>query len=410
MVKQYDYLILGGGIAGVTAAETIRENDPHSSVAIVSGEEHPLYSRVLLPAYLKKRIPRDKLFLRRIDDFSKKEINLYLADEAAWLDTKRKEVGLTSSNVLGFHKLLISTGGKVKPWEIGIKDEHIYRLQTLDDADRLFGVLDDFRQPLVVGASFISLEFLEIFTLNKISPILLVRDAYFFSKIFDPHGGELMRANFEKSGITMQFSDTAKEATVREGIIRVETDALREIKCDAIALGIGLQRNVGFLEGSGLELGGKGVRTNEFLETSVEGVFAAGDVAEFYDVISSKYRLIGNWTNAFLQGKRVGLNMLGQREPFRNVSAYSITNLGWQLTALGDFEEPDETVVRLDEKRHQYERFFLRNGVMVGVSLINRFQDKPHLAKLIETKAPIASYRDELKDFRFDIHTIPVVF
>lgn len=175
-----------------------------------------------------------------------------------------------------------------------------------------------------------------------------------------------------------------------------------------MALGIGLERNIDFIRGAGILLGERGIRTNEYLETNIEGIFSAGDAAEFYDVISGKYRLLGNWTNAFLQGKTAGLNMAGKREVFRNVSSYSITNLGFQITVIGECRADSDQEVRIDKYKNQYERFCIQDDVLVGATLINRFQDKPYLTKLIEAKINIANWRESLRDFEFDIQTIPV--
>lgn len=408
-MQQYDYLIIGGGIAGVTAAETIRENDPHSSIAIVSDEPHPLYSRVLLPAYLKKKIARDQLLLRKADDFFNKKIDLRLKEKVSFADFRKKEVGLANRAVVGYGKLLIASGGQVTKWGKPEEQEFIYRLQTLDDANRLFKALSEIKQPLVVGASFISLELLEIFVANGTTPVALIRNNHFLERVLDSVGGEILQSNFERHGIRVQSDDSVGEIKkTNEWKIEVTTKGLRKIECDAIALGIGIERNTGFLTNSGIELGEKGIRTNEFLETSQEGVYAAGDVAEFYDLITDVHRVVGNWTNAFLQGKKAGLNMLGKRGPFKSVTGYSITNLGFQITALGYLGKDLETVARAEAKVGQYEQFFIKDGVLVGAALINRFQDKPHLAKLIENKIRIEEFKDKLKDFKFDIGSIQI--
>lgn len=425
-MRNFDYLIIGGGIAGVTAAETIRAQDPNGTIGIICDEEHLLYSRVLLPSYLKNRIHREQLFLRREEDFTEKKIDLRLETKFTGIDVRRNEVWLANREIVSYKKILLSSGGRVKKW--GDDEEYIYRLQTLDDADRLLAAIDGIKSPLVVGSSFISLEFLEIFVTHKIFPTALLRDSYFLANVLDNQGGALLQENFESHGITLQFSDEVNEVyphTQDSGVgvnlsvplqdggenkeggnLRVETKGLREMQCDSIAVGIGIDRNLQFLIGSGVELGDNGIKVNEFLETNIEGIFAAGDVAEFYDLISGKHRALGNWTNAFLQGKIAGLNMTGPRSPFKNVPAYSITNFGFQITALGDCDRDAESVVRIDRKSRRYERFFIRDGVIIGAALINRFQDKPHLSALIEKRVNIEAYRERLTDWEFDIRTI----
>lgn len=407
-MTKYDYLIIGGGIAGVTAAETIREKDASATIGILSNEPHLLYSRVLLPHYLKKRIRREQLFLRKADDFTKNKIDLRLGESISAVDPGRHEVMLGSEALLGYGKLLIASGGRAVQWGKEEDQEFIYRLQTLDDADRLHAALADIKTPLVIGGSFISLEFLEIFVLNGTPPILLFRDAHFFGKLLDDGGGDILRNNFERHGIRVQSGDAVKEIVTRVGQRKVFTQALHEIPFDAIALGVGIERNMKFLQGSGITMGEKGVRTDEFLKTNKGDVFSAGDVAEFYDVLSGRHRALGNWTNAFLQGKCAALNMLGREETFRSVSAYSITNLGFQITALGDHEGHEETIVRANLAKDQYERFFLKGGVLKGAVLINSFQDKPHLTRLIEQVVNIEHYRQKLQDFAFDIREISV--
>lgn len=399
----YEYLIVGGGIAGVTAAETIREKHPTATIAIVSDEPHLLYSRVLIPSYLKRRISRDKLFLRRAEDFTGKGIDLHLAQRAVFVDTKQRFISLESGLSLHFQKLLLASGGKVKPWGEEKYQKLILRMQTLDDADRIMAILPSLRHPVVVGSSFIGLEFLEIFSLQNLRPAILTHDTHYFAEFLDPLGGEIIRNNFARNGIESYFQDSVRDIRVREGELLVGTARLREISCDVLGAAVGIRRNTDFLSGSGIERGQVGIRTNEFLETNVEGVYAAGDVAEFFDIVAGKFRAAGNWTNGFLQGMKAGLNMAGSREPYRHVSAYSITNLGLEITVLGEHAPDMDTIVRVDELNDQYERIFLKDGVIAGAALINRFQDKPHLAKLIETKTPVGDYGRKLTGFAFDI-------
>ena len=409
-MERYDYVIIGGGIAGVTAAETIRERDKNATITIISTEPHVLYSRVLLPYYLKKRIPREKLFLRTINDFTEKQIDMRLLEEVVGINPEKHEVDLKSGASLLFKKLLIASGGQAKQWGTAVDQPFLYRLQTIDDADRLMQDFYKIKKAVVIGSSFIGLEFLEIFTLRKIPVVLLMRDIHFFSKLLDARGGALMQKNFVKHGIDVRASEEITTVTPVSDALEVSIKAGREkVSCNAICLGIGIERSLEFAEKSGIAVGDMGIKANEFLETNYADIFVAGDIAEFYDVLCGTAHVDGNWTNAFLQGKRAGLAMTGEREAFRNISSYSITNLGFQITAIGECDPQTETVVRMNEEHNGYERFFIRNGILAGAVLINRFSDKLHLARLIETKSPLAAYRGELDDFRFDISSIPVI-
>lgn len=407
--QKYDYLIIGGGIAGVTAAEIIREHDTNGSIAVISEEPRVLYSRVLLPAYLKKKITRDRLFLRTADNFIEKRIDLLLGQTITAVDSAHHEAICGSGDRMGYGKLLLACGGDVRPWGDKEIQPWIYRLQTLDDADRLFVALPSLKNPLVVGSSFISLEFLEIFVAQGIVPALMARAKHFFGDVLDEEGGQLLQENFEQHGIRAHFGEEVEDVVVRDGSLDVITKKSGLQRADALAVGIGLERAISFLEGSGIAIGAHGIRTNEFLETSQLDVYAAGDAAEFYDIIFHTHRAQGTWTNSFLQGKHAGLVMTGMRQPFRHVSAYSLTNLGFQITIVGDCGDRRETIVRSDFAKKQYERFFLRDDALVGAVLINRFADKAPLVRLIETAIPISTFRASLRDLSFDLGDISVL-
>lgn len=174
-MKRYDYLIIGGGIAGVTAAEAIRGEDPAGTIGILSDERHLLYSRVLLPSYLKKRIKRERVFLRTAKDFTRRRIDLYRDKAAIAVDIKRREVAAADGETFGYKKLLIASGGKTNRLPADWGGEQAYGLQTLDDADRLLVAIPNIREPLVIGSSFIALEFIEIFILNGVIPMVLTK-------------------------------------------------------------------------------------------------------------------------------------------------------------------------------------------------------------------------------------------
>ncbi|MBI3420556.1 MAG: NAD(P)/FAD-dependent oxidoreductase [Candidatus Sungbacteria bacterium] len=407
-MNNYQYLIIGGGIAGVTAAETIRRHNHDATIGIIADEPYPLYSRVLLPSYLKRKIPRQKVFLRTMDDFTAQQIELRTQETVVSIDIKRKDVTLAQGASLGYNKLLIASGGHATPWGNPEDQGFIYRLHTLDDADRLFHAFATITSPLIIGSSFISLEFLEIFLANGIMPKLLSRDPFFFGSMLEESGAELLRENFERHGIVTRFNDQVARLTLQQGGFSILAKSGMAYTCDALGVGVGLTRNVNFLKESGITIGKQGVSANEFLETSSEGVFAAGDVAEYYNPLTQSHRVVGNWTSAFLQGTAAGMNMLGQREPFRAIPAYSITNLGFQITALGDCSA-EEAIARIDQHRKQYERLFLRQGMLIGAVMINKFTDKAHITRLIETQTPLAPYQERLADMAFDIHEIPVL-
>lgn len=404
-----DYIIVGGGIAGMTAAETIRERNKDASIAVFSTEPHLLYSRVLLPSYLKQRIPRDKVFMRTVHQLDEVNIGAHLSEEVVRVDPARHEVALKSAKTVGYRKLLIATGGRVRPLAIaGLKDlAGVYRLQTIDDADEFYQALPGIKHAVVLGGGFIALEFLETLVLRKIPTTLIFPEARFFERFVRPEGSALFQENFERHGIRVISDDEARAAEGAEGsITMISTKNGNELPCDALCAGIGIQRNLEFLEGSGIQIGKQGILVNEYLETSAPDVLAAGDIAEFNDVVLGYSHLVGNWNNAFLQGKTAGCGMAGKRVPFTNLSNYSIGNLGLHLSVLGDVGSGLSSVIRKTAKPLGYEEFFLKDGVMRGAVLINGARHQALVQKWVIDKAILAGKEHLLGDPAVDISQI----
>lgn len=408
-MERYDYVIIGGGIAGVSAAEAIRERDPSGTIAIISDEPHLLYSRVLLPSLLKKKIARERIFLRARGYFEKKRITLLLGEEAVSVNADAKEVALAGSARLTGKKLLLAAGGRPRDWGAAEWQKYLYRLHTLNDADRLERDMPRIRKPAVIGSSFIALEFLDIFAERGLQPLLLSPDPHFFSSILDKEGGGMLADGFARRGIVCRFNDSPAEAAEKKNMLVGTTRAGIPFQADALAVGIGIRRSVGFLDGSGIILGETGIVTDEFLETNIPGVYAAGDIAESYDVATKTRHTRGNWTNAVLQGKIAGTNMAGGHAAFAAIPAYSITALGMRIAAIGACDGAHETIVRMDAARASYARFFVRDGVIAGAALINSSDQRPHIMEMIRQKTPIEEYRRRLADPAFDIRAIPLI-
>lgn len=418
-MNRYDYLIVGGGIAGVGAAEEIRARDPHATILIVSKELEPLYSRVLLPLYVRSKIDRAKVFLRSFEDYERRRIDLASGEEAIGADFSKKEVVTSRHRIIKYSKLLIATGGDPKNWNIdGSTKDNTMRLQTLDDAERARSTLIRFREKkdraaIVVGGGFIGLEFIESAAFYGFRTHLIMRENQYFGDALEERGWDLLKKNFIEHGAIV-YPETEVISIEEEEVngLIVHTNTSQKIKGSWIGMvGIGLARNLEAFRGEELETA-RGVLVNEFLESSVPDVWAAGDIAEYYDVILKKRQISGNWTQAVLQGKIAGTNMTvksaDERRALQTVSTYSIVNLGFQITFVGNtqMDEGMDDVVRTWPENKGYERLFFEGGLLRGVVLINRFQDKTVLGRLIENGLDLSQVKEDLADPYADIRTL----
>ena len=399
MALLYDYLIIGGGIAGTSAAEAIRKLDSGSKIAILEDEGHLLYSRVFLPAYARGEMPLEKVMLRRWEDYSRQKIDVYLSETAKQVDFSRREVFAESSKVFSYKKLLIASGGRVKPWEFsaqggsasgGEKEfaDRILRLQTLDDARRILelGSAGRLRRVVVLGGGFITLEFLNIFRKYGSETTLLFRDDYFWKGQVEERGGKFFEELFFRNRVRTLWREEVSELRRVGSDVQVLTKNGLKLAADWLAVGIGLERSFELVQG--VSETGAGIRVNEFLEVpGVSDVWAAGDVMEYFDAISGRFRTVGNWTHAFYTGHLAGENMAGKRLRFSSVPSYSVKILDSVATFVGEVDEKfaDRTFVREVPLERKYARFFLKGERLVGAVLLNAWQSKPALTRLIES-------------------------
>jgi NAD(P)H-nitrite reductase large subunit len=396
MSRAYDYVIVGGGIAGVTAAETIRAHDHEGSIAIFSAEPHPLYSRVMLPLYVRGKLRREQVFLRTPADYEKNNISIFYDQEVIGINLDRREIHTNIGSAVVYRALLISAGGVPKPWAIKGGDHPlVYRLQTIEDADRLREILQSLNakpEALIIGCGFIGLEFIESCVVYGIKPLIIMPDQYALKQFLGPDGARLLEEQWQRENGEIKRATSVEAIQFSEqGVVALAAEG-QGYRGAFAAVGIGLTRAIQTFTGIGLEVN-QGIKTNEFLETNQHGVFAAGDVAEYYDVIFQTHRLVGNWTNAYLQGSIAGENMAhfvkGEQDayrPFRKVSSYSLTHMGMHLAFMGECDPAAAGQIKEEysPQERAYIRTLWRNERMIGASLINRPKEIPRITKMIE--------------------------
>ncbi len=410
-MEHYDYLIIGNGVAGMTAAEAIRARDASASIAIASDEPHPLYSRVLLPSYVKGTATREQMFLRKTADYVSKNILLLGGETAERLDTSKRTLLLKSGTELGFRKLLLASGGRPQPLNTpGEELPGVSRFQTIEDADAMREFLPTVRRAVVVGGGFIALEYLEILAQRNIPVTLVLPYAHFLGRFMDAAGGRILTENFERYDIEVVANDRLRAIDGGETVQGIQTEMGCTLEADFLGIGIGLLRDTAWLESSGLNTSANGVITDEFLGTSVPGIFAAGDAADFYDITLGFRHTHGNWGNAFRQGELAGRNMVApaSRETYRSVTSYGIRNLGLQIALVGHVAGgPGIEAVSSVAPDGKYGRFFLQGKRLVGAALINRHEDRPVISRMIGEAVPLnAAARQNLEDPAFDIKTL----
>lgn len=415
-MKKVDYLIVGGGVAGTTAAEFIRMNDSSGSITIVMEEPERLYSRVMLPHYLRDKIPFERLYVRKPEQYKEKNIELLTSKRVEKINTKDKKVTLPDGEEVEYKKLLIASGGKVNRLKIPGDDlKGVTYLRTIEDVKEVKSLMNKVKNGVVVGGGFIGIEYAQSFVHAGLKTACVIREPYFWGHMIGDNCGKLINAILEKNGVRVIANSEISEFVGGESLKSVKLKSGQEIPAEIAGVGIGIHMDIDYLKDSELKIN-RGVITNEYLETESPDVWAAGDIAEFNDVLFSKHHQMGNWANAGAQGKVVGPNMVAgwgastkdQREQFIKVSSYTISIFDMVFTFLGDpiLDENTEPIERGSVDQGKLGRLHIKNDRIVGASLINLSVDRLPISELIKNRVKITSKREKLSDLKFDLKNL----
>lgn len=419
-MRKADFLIVGGSAAGTTAAGVIRSLKVDASIAIICEEPYELYSRVLIPHYIRHRVNRDQVFLKKPQWYADKKIELVKGVRVESLDSQKKEVKLSGGDAFGFGKLLIAVGGKAIPFDApGANLGNIFYMRTIDDADRIIAAASKAKSGIIVGGGFIGLEFASSFQANGIKDIkILVMEPYFWQGKLDEASSKVLTATLTKNGIEVLTEEQVKYFEGDGEIRSVFTKSGRKFEAQIAGIGIGIKPDIEWLKSSGVEID-RGILTNEYLETNVADIYAAGDCAEFKDVIFERQHILGNWANATNQGSAVGRTMAhsmgsgplaGVKTVFETVSSYSINFFDGSCSFIGetDGKFADEVVSRGSVESGKMTQIYIKTigGVMriVGATVINNVSEVPVLANNIRGKTDISSYKEKFSDIYFNLN------
>lgn len=409
-MKQAKYLIIGAGVAGTHAAETIRKQEPQATIHIVSDEHYRFYSRIMLskPSFFLEKVPFDTVYLKSEGWAAENHIDYLLGRTVTTLDAKLRVATLDNDEQIIYEKLLLAIGCDVIRWDLpGADKPGVHYLRTLDDAKGIIADVKTSKRAVVIGGGFIGFEMCDMLKLAGLETTLIIREKYFWEPLLDEASGRMIERALKDGGVNIVYSTMVEEVTGRDRVDGVKVNDGTTLAADMIIVGIGTRSKLDWIAQAGIACN-RGIMADEFLETNVPGVYAAGDCAEYGDKILNEKIQFGNWANAQMQGRTAAMNMMGGRVPFRHVSFYSAQGLKTAIVFAGDVRMlPGRTVIeRGSPAINSYARIIIQDGEVEGATMINRTMDLMPLTKIIEQDVKVDACRAQLADPYFDLKTL----
>ena len=401
--RRVAFLLVGGGLAAANCARSLRQAGADGSIVLVGREADLPYERPpLSKGYLRGTESRSDAFVRDAEFYEQQEVEVLTRTSAMKLDLAARTVRLSDKQELEFEQLLLATGANVRRLNVpGLELEGIHYLRTFANAD---AIREDAagKRVVLIGGSYIAAEVAASLTELGSSCSLVMLEPVVLSRHFGPEAARFLHDILADHGIAIYGDDELERFEGADGrVTRVVTKAGRELEADAVVVGTGVTPDVMLARGAGLELGETGgVRVDARLQTPVEGVFAAGDVAEYESVLHGGRRIrVEHWDVAFNHGKAAALNMLGRGVDY-DVVPYFFSDLSnWAaIEYVGPAYEWDTEVVRGSPDDGAFTVFYLHQGRLAGALTVGRSEDLAQARRLIASGAQLAQRAAELGD------------
>jgi len=401
--KSVRYVIIGNSAAGISASEVIRNLDKNGEISIISKENFPAYSPMLITYYLKKKIKWNEMFIRENDFYKNNHLKMYFGKKVVEVKETQKKVILENGEEIIYDRLLIASGASPYFPDIpGLKKcKKALGLRTLEDAKNISSLATKKRRVVVMGGGLVSLQVTNALILRGLETTLLVSSSQILSRNLDHRGASILQDALIEKGVKIYFNTSPNKIIESKNELEIVLDSGNSLETDFIVVGKGVRPNIDFLSKSSIKID-YGILVNQYMQSNFIDVFAAGDVAQVYDFLYQKNQINAIWPNAVLQGKLAGYNMVNnsRRKAGDQFIGMNITEIaGNRICSIGQTinnEDKVKEIFRIDTKKKIYRKFLIKNGNIIGAVLINKIEDAGIINTMIRKQINLEKIKTNL--------------
>ena len=392
-------MIVGGGLASARAIKAYREAGGEDAITLISGDNSVPYHRPpLSKRYLRGEAEAADTLVEPAAFYSDNGVEVRLETHVASLRTGERELVLADGEAVPYDRLLVASGASPRRLDVpGIDREGVFTLRTLSDSTAIREAASGARHAVVVGAGFIGMEVAASLSQLGVEVTLVHRGQGLFEILRARQVSVFLTELYARNGVDLVLGDELAELGGRSRLDSVTTLRGRVVQAELAVIGVGVDPNTDWLDGSGLQVD-DGVVVNERFETGVDGVWAAGDVARFYDPVFDRHRRIEHWSNANYQGTQVGEILAGRDAKYDVVSTFFTEVFGVTMKVLGDVDDFDDIVFRGRLEDKDAIGFYLDQDRLVACLVVGQDEETENRLKDLIRAGARAREADRLGD------------
>ncbi len=414
-MKTADYLILGNGAAAIQAVEAIRRRDAEGAITLLAAESEHTYSRPLITYRLAGKVTDEQMDYRRRNFYEANNVDAVLGVSAEKVDTARRVVKCSDGKELAFKKLLIATGGSpIRPPIKGLENTGgVFNFTTWADqrgVEKHFEAHGLPKAAAVLGGGLIGLKTVEALVARGVPVTLIELADRILPATMDKQASLLAEKSLAAAGVQIKTGTTIDEVVAaKSSVSSLKLSDGRTIPCDLLIVAIGVRPEMGLVEGSGIKTD-RGILVNERMETNIEGIYAAGDVAQALDALTGSRRPIPILPTAARQGKIAGDAMAGGTPAYTGgVAMNAVDIVGLPTISAGRTieENGDEVLSELDEENNIYRKIVISKNRIVGVIFIGKISRAGIFTGLIRARLDVSGFKHLLLSDEFGMLALP---
>jgi len=408
MTHEVDFLLIGGGLASANCAAELRKRGAEGSVLLVGREPEPPYERPpLSKEYLRGEAERADAYVNPASWYEENNVELLTGTNVMSLDPEARTAKLQGGDEVRFGKALIATGAMVNILRVeGAENEGIHYLRAYGNSDAIRADAENAEHVVLIGGSYIGAEVAASLTAKGTKCTIVTMEDVALSRTFGEEAGRWFHQLLESKGVTIHGGEEL-EAYEGDGRVKgVVTKSGMAIECDAVIVGAGVRPDTMLAERAGLAVD-NGITCDAKLQSSTEGIYAAGDCCSYESVIHDQRLRVEHWDVAMQQGMHAARNMLGEDADYEVVPYFFSDLADWAgLEYVGPAYEWDEEVWRGDREQGEFSVWYLKDGRVAGALSVERSEDLAEARRMLADGVDVSGAKEQIADPGADLSSV----